>query len=120
MSTQALLDKITAATTEQVADIKAKAAAQVEAINASATAEVDRIKADAAAATEKDVAQIKRAALAKARQTGKLAVQTARREVFDTIMAAAEVQVVGDDAVLAQQFADRRADLEMQLAKQIG
>jgi len=120
MSTQALLDKIKDAATQSAEAINTEAAKSVEAINASVEAEVAMIQEQATAAAEKAGAAVTRATLAKARQTGKLLVQTARREAFDTIMNAAEKVAVGDDAAKAQKWADKRADLEMHLSKEIG
>jgi len=120
MSTQALLDKIVAGQNEQVAQIETDTAAAVAQIEADTKETVAQITSDAAAASEKEVAQITRAALSKARQAGKLIVQTARRKAFDDIMATAQQQIVGDDAKLAQQFSDQKADLEMELSKQLG
>ena len=119
MSTEALLEKIVAERDKTIAEIEAATKEAVVEIEASTEAEVATIAADAAAASEKQVAQITRAELSKARQAGKLLVQSARREVFDEIMSAAQANVA-TTAVTTQSFADKRADLEMHLAKQIG
>lgn len=120
MSTQALLDKIVAERDEQVAAIEAQSKEVIAKIEATAAEEVAAIETAAAVASEKEVASIKRAALSKARQTGKLAVQTARREAVDEVMAAAEKTIVSEDAANARLFADRKPVLEMELAKQLG
>lgn len=119
MATQALLDKIAADQREQVAAIEAETKERVAAIEAATASEIEALKADAAAASEKAVTAAKRAVISKAKQAGRLVVQTARREVLDEIMAKAEAQAVGDDAALKQQFNDRRADLEMSIAKEL-
>jgi len=120
MSTQVLLDKISDAAAQSVKAIEAEAEQSVQTINASAKAEVAVIAEQATAAAEKAGAAVTRATLAKARQTGKLLVQTARREAFDTVMKAAEQVAVAGDATKAQQWSDKRADLEMHLSKEIG
>jgi len=120
MSTQALLDKIGTASKESVSTIESEAKAQVKAINDSVTAEVAKIASDAIVASEKAAAAVERATLAKARQSGKLLVQTEKRAAFDDIMAAAEKAIVNGDAEKAQKWADKRADLEMHLSKQLG
>ncbi len=120
MSTQALLDKITAASTEAVAQIEADAAKTVSAIKATTDAEVATITSDAQEAATKAAAAVKRAALAKARQAGKLQIQTARRAAFDAVMAEAKTAAVGDDAAAAQAWSDKEAELEMHVSKQIG
>ena len=119
MSTQALLDKIKASSADAISQIEAEAAATVTAINEAAAAEVAVIEQAAIAAADKSATQVQRATLAKARQSGKLVVQTARREAFDAIMAAAHTAVVAGDASKAQQWSDQKADLEMHLSKQI-
>lgn len=120
MSTQLLLDKITAERDAQIAVIEAETKATISSIEAATAVEVEKVKIEASAASEKEVAQIKRAALSKARQAGKLAVQTARREELDTIMAEAEKTVVAESAENARLFADRKPVLEMEIAKQLG
>lgn len=119
MSTQVLLDKIAAGTADSVSAIEAEAALAVAAIKESTAAEVATIEADALTAATKAAGAIERATLAKARQAGKLLVQTARRSAFDTVMAAAKQAVVGDDVSKIQSFADKRADLELHLSKQL-
>ena len=119
MSTKDLLDKITQAQTESINMIEVETAVTVQAINESTGASIAKIAADATAAANKAAAAVERATLAKARQTGKLAVQTARRTAFDSIMASAEKTVVDGDTSKAQEFADKRADLEMHLSKQL-
>lgn len=119
MSTQILLDKLAADRDEQVAVIKAESAEKVAAIKVAMDKEVAALAEVAAAVSAKEVAQINRAALSKARQAGKLLVQTAKREAFDAVMTAAEKTVVAADPAAASLFADRRADLEVVLAKQL-
>lgn len=118
MSTQALLDKIAAERDEHVAAIEAEAATKAAAIEASAEAELSALTDAAAAASAKEVAQLKRAALSRARQSGKIMVQTARREAFDEIMSGAKA-AVENDAALLQKFNDNVGDLEMVLAKNL-
>ena len=116
MSTQTLLDKIKASSADTITQIEADTQAAIAAIERSAADSVATIESDAATAADKAAAAVERATLAKARQAGRLAVQTARREAFDAIMAAAQSQV-GDDK--AQAWSDARADLEMHLSKHI-
>ena len=116
MSTQALLDKIKASSAETIAVIETEAQAAVASINEAVATEVKTIEQTAKQTAEKSAAQIERATLAKARQAGKLTVQTARREAFDAIMATAQAEVGADKA---QQWSDAKADLEMHLSKQI-
>ena len=108
METKALLEKIIASQVEAVAAIEAEAQAAVSVI-----------ETDAHAVAEKAAAQISRATLAQARQSGSLAVQTARRAAFDDIMAAAKKTVAGDDVETARAFDDKRAQLELHLAGQL-
>ena len=120
MSTQALLDKIASARDEQVAIVEAASAKTIAAIEFATAIEVKEIESAASAASEKEVVQIKRAALSKARQNGKLAVQTARREAFDAILDSAEKTITAEDPANVRLFADQKPVLEMELAKQIG
>lgn len=117
MSTQALLDKIKASSADAITAIEAEAAATVASIEQASAAEVLAIEESAATAAKKAAAQVERATLAKARQSGKLIVQTARREAFDAIMAAAQAEVGTEKA---QEWSDKKATLEMHLSKQIG
>jgi len=117
MSTQALLDKITASKAEAITAIEAEAQATVASINKATATEVAAIEQAAKAAAEKSAAQVERATLAKARQAGKLTVQTARREAFDAIMVAAEAEAATGKV---QQWSDAKADLEMTLSHQLG
>ena len=120
MSTQALLEKIETASAALIKTIEADAAATVATINDSAQSELTKISDDAQAAADKSAAAVERATLAKARQAGKLAVQTAKRSAFDAIMITAQKTAVGDDSAKAQSWADKQADLEMVLSKQLG
>lgn len=120
MSTKDLLDKITQASADGVKTIETEAAVAVATITNSAQVDVVKIADDAKATAAKAAAAVERATLAKARQAGKLAVQTAKRAVFDDIMTAVEKAVVGDDDAKAQQFADSKATLELHLSKQLG
>jgi|GEM_PF-853671 len=120
MSTQVLLEKIETASTESIKTIEAEATAAAAAIKAEAEALVAKINTDAEATATKAGAAVERAALAKARQSGKLLVQTARREAFDAVMHAAKKTAVGDDATQTQAWADKQASLEMHLSKQLG
>jgi vacuolar-type H+-ATPase subunit E/Vma4 len=119
MSTTDLLDKITQASADGVKTIETEAAVVVVTITNSAQADVAKIADDAKVAAAKAAAAVERATLAKARQAGKLAVQTAKRAVFDDIMSAVEKTVTADDSK-AQQFADSKATLELHLSKQLG
>jgi len=120
MSTKDLLDKIDQASAESIKTIETEAAAMVTTITESAQAELTKISDDAQAAADKTAAAVERATLAKARQAGKLAVQTAKRSAFDAIMITAQKIAVGDDSAKAQAWADKEADLEMVLSKQLG
>jgi vacuolar-type H+-ATPase subunit E/Vma4 len=120
MSTKDLLDKITQASAETIKAIESEASATVTTITDSTQVGVAKIATEAKAAAEKAAAAVERATLAKARQAGKLAVQTAKRAVFDDIMTAVEKAVVEDDNTKAQQFADSKATLELHLSKQLG
>lgn len=118
MDTKALLDKIAETHAIELAVIAAGTQALVAAIEAEAAVAVAKIEADAAIVADKTAAQISRATLARARQSGKLIVQTAKREAFDVIMNAAENTVVASGAT-AREFSDKRAKLELHLAQQL-
>ncbi|HMA77773.1 MAG TPA: hypothetical protein VKP88_01370 [Candidatus Paceibacterota bacterium] len=119
MSTQALLDKISATAAAKVEEIERATADQVASIEAAAEAEAVAVTAAVAQRNEKDIAQLRRAILSKARQSGKLLVQTARREAFDEVLEAAYKQLVDEDPKRAELFTDKRAELEMYLAQQL-
>jgi precorrin-6B methylase 2 len=118
MDTKVLLDKIAETHATQLAAITADTQDQVAAIEAEAAQAVAKIEADAAVLADKTAAQISRATLARARQSGKLVAQTAKREAFDVIMKAAETTLVAGGAT-EREFSDKRAKLELHLAQQL-
>ena len=87
MSQNTLIEKIQADAAKAVADIKANSAAAVATISSETEAEVEELNLSHKVALQKTKEQMELVAVSKAKQAGKIAVQSAKREQIDAIFA---------------------------------
>ncbi len=94
MSQATLIEKIKADAALEVAAIKAAGAVQVEAIVRETEAALASLRSAHHAVEEKKLAQLELAAVARAKQAGKLAVQAAKRTAIDELFADVEQALI--------------------------
>jgi vacuolar-type H+-ATPase subunit E/Vma4 len=98
MSQTTLIEKIKNDAQQEVAEIQAESATAVAAIQSETEAEVANLQAAHEATLEKQKEQLERVTLAKAKQAGNIAVQSAKRSQIDSILDAVKAELVEQTA----------------------
>lgn len=93
MSHNTLLEKIKADVAAEVAQVQEAGRVAVAAIERETEAQLRTMRAAHQAALDKKLAQLELVAISKAKQAGKLAEQTAKREAIDALFAAVETEL---------------------------
>lgn len=110
MSQNSLIEKIKKDAATTVAEIKANTATEVESIQREIEAGVAKLKKEHESALEKEKSHMELVAVSKAKQSGNIALQRAKREQIDAIFSAVandlQDQPSGEYVAFFQKYAD--------------
>ena len=98
MSTNTLIEKITAEAGAEAAKISAASEAQVAEVRRETEVALEALRSDAAATLKKKQEQQERVVVAKATQEGKLKLQEAKRTLLDEVFAEVATELVEQSA----------------------